>query len=161
MKLYIICLIATYSTALAGCGGSGPSAPPSGKTALLFGVNGTFSNLSSAKVIDLKATLPVGFAPILAANSTRELEIGVNGLYGLRPAIIMFGRYSATTRQILFEVYVPADSSESLTGNFARLAYTANGTPSFANISSIMQVYGPGGSDLTHRGTKTVTPTTY
>lgn len=161
MNLRYSCLFTIFTLSLAGCGGSGPSAPPSGKTALLFGVTGTFSNLSSAKVIDLKATLPVGVVPILAANSARELEIGINGLYGLPPATIMFGRYSATTRQVILQAAAQDISRDSLTGNFARLTYTANGTPSFANISSIMQIYGPGGSDLTHRGTKTVTPTTY
>ena len=160
MYLRHLIAILLLASATSGCGGgSAPSAPQTGKTALLFGA--TFANLSGAKVIDLKATLPAGVTPILAAGSGRELEIGVNALYGIPPVAIMFGRYSATSRQVVMQAYVTNVGTDFINGNYARLTYNPSGTPVLTNISTAVSAYGTGASNLTGQAVKTVTATTY
>ena len=97
----------------------------------------------------------------LAAGSGRELEIGVNALYGIPPVAIMFGRYSATSRQVVMQAYVTNVGTDFINGNYARLTYNPSGTPVLTNISTAVSAYGTGASNLTGQAVKTVTATTY
>lgn len=166
-----LCKIAGISLCLslvAACGGGGSGAPVAAQAnkAVVFGAADSFGNLTGAsngiKGIQVTATLPAGVFPNI--SSGRFLRIGETGLKSLKGnAFIPFGRYSATTNQVVFALVAnPIDSSIG-TGDFARLAYNGGGETLGASgfEPTVYKVAGPGGTDISARVTKTIRLTTF
>lgn len=152
-----ICMFFTLIL-LAGCGGGGGSTPsPVAKsTAVAFGLRDTFGNLTTPiKGIQITATLPAGTTPNTLPDN-RELVIGETGLKGLGNNIfIPFGRYSATTRQVLFSVVANPITTSIALGDFARLTYNTDQgtTPPVVSEFQVTdyKVSGPNSVDISSR----------
>jgi hypothetical protein len=162
-------LLSLSVLALSGCGGGG-SAPlnvPS-NTAVVFSIADKFGNLTTASKaisgIQVTAKLPAGVFPNI--TSGRLLRLGETGLKGLKGnASIPFGRYSATTNQIVFLVVANPITSSIGFGDFARLTYNTSNSPpvknDFVTSGFSYLVSGPGSVDLTTLVNTDVNLTTY
>jgi hypothetical protein len=165
VKYYAQIILALAALSLAGCGGgSGAGATLPTNTAVVFSVTPAVAGFNSAiEGIQVTATLPTGVFPNI--SSGRFLRIGETGLKSLKGnGSIAFGRYSATTNQVVFAMVANPINSDLGTGDFARLTYTATGSTSptaadFQQFSCL--VSGAGGTDLSAQVTKGVSLTTY
>ena len=125
-------LLLSACLALAGCGGgSGPESSTQQKTAnLTFGILST-ATLQGVPIngIHVTATLPAGMTIITDAGN-RQITSGFTPLKS-NVSFPILGRYSATTRQVVFDVYdTSTDQSGIGFGDFATLTGTVPaGTP--------------------------------
>jgi hypothetical protein len=150
---------------LTGCGGGGGSSSPlPTNTAVIFGATDTFGNLTTAiRGITVTATLPAGVTPNLSGE--RTLQLGETGLKSLKDnAAIPFGRYSATTNQVMFAVVANPINGTIGLGNFARLTYVS--PPGVTPVEAAFQqasyrVSGPNGVDISAKLSRTITLATY
>ncbi len=151
--------------AVAGCGGgSGAGAAQPVNTAVVFSATPAVAGFNSPLAgIQVTATLPAGVFPNI--SSGRFLRIGETSLKSLKGnGTIAFGRYSATTNQVVFAMVANPITSDLGTGDFARLTYTATGStaPTVADFQQFSYlVSGAGAVDLTPQITKGVSLTTY
>ncbi len=157
--------LALAALSLAGCGGgSGAGATLPTNTAVVFSVTPAVAGFNSAIAgIQVTATLPAGVFPNI--SSGRFLRIGETGLKSLKGnGTIAFGRYSATTNQVVFAMVANPITSDIGVGDFARLTYTATGStaPTVAEFQQASYlVSGAGGVDLSGQVTRGVSLTTY
>lgn len=113
---------------LAGCGGGGSSgggdAPLAQKTATItFGVMST-ATLGGVPIngIHVVAKIPAG---VTVATDPANPRVISGGLAGLKTnGSLPFGRYSATTREVVFDVIDTGNQSGIGFGDFARLTTT-------------------------------------
>lgn len=156
----IYLFLSLLALAIAGCGGSASSSTPiTSHTAVTYSITPLFNNTTTVRGITVTATLPAGVFPILSSNTT-TLKTGATSLTGLNGTSIFTGSYNSATNQVIFD----AVNINGISGNFARLTYTANPgiSPVKNDFSSFSYlVSGPGGSDLTTRVTKDVNLTPY
>ncbi|HZV81235.1 MAG TPA: hypothetical protein VFF53_03600 [Geobacteraceae bacterium] len=148
---------------LAGCGGGGSTSPQPTNKAVLFGTTDTFGNMTTPiRAIQVNAILPPGVFPNLSGS--RTLRIDETGLKGLKGQIL-FGRYSATTNEVVFAILANPITSSIGLGDFARLTYnvapTAAAPPESAFQQANYLVSGPNSTDITARITKSVKLTAY
>ena len=148
---------------LAGCGGGGSASPQPVNKAVVFGATDTFGNLTTAvRAIQVTATLPTGVFPNISGS--RTLRIGETGLKSLKGQIL-FGRYSATTNEVVFAVWANPITSSLGLGDFARLTYnvapTATAPPESAFQQANYLVSGPNATDISARVTKSIKLTAY
>ncbi len=149
---------------LAGCGGGGAGATQPVNTAVVFSITPAVAGFSSpVEGVQVTATLPSGVFPNI--SSGRFLRIGETGLKSLKGnGSIAFGRYSATTNQVVFAMVANPITSDLGTGDFARLTYTATGStsPTAADFQQFnCLVSGPAGADISSQLTRGVSLTTY
>lgn len=113
------------SLPLAGCGGGGGGeAQLSQKTATItFAVMSTAMLPSPIAGIHITAQLPAGVTVTTEPTNPRQIADGLTGIK--TNGSIPFGRYSATTRQVIFDVIdASSDQAGIGLGDFARLTCT-------------------------------------
>lgn len=147
---------------LSGCGGGGTAPTLQSNTAVVFSATPSGNLTTAISGIQITATLPQGV--FLNTSSGRSLRLGENGLKSLKGNAQIFGRYSATTNQVVFALVANPITSDMGTGDFARLTYTTStgislSETSFQNISH--KISGPSSVDLSSQVTVAAKLTRY